>query len=99
MFRIWPWLDFENEDTRDKPASDYTSKGEYSSHINLVPAAEFLAIPPGARNGVANGLELLLDVEAFEYAYFPSSSKGFTMALSGSLVRPVVRQQGHNNTK
>ena len=28
---------------------------------------DFLKIPPGARNGVENGLELLLDVEAFEY--------------------------------
>ena len=29
---------------------------------------DFLKIPSGARNGVENGLELLLDVEAFEYA-------------------------------
>ena len=90
---------------------------------------DFLNIPAGARNGVENGLELLLDVEAFEsaaslllslefdfwgcfynpyqfnfaiynlsgvrrYAYFPSSSKGFSVAFSGPLVRPVVRQQG-----
>ena len=27
---------------------------------------DFLNIPAGARNGVENGLELLLDVEAFE---------------------------------
>ena len=61
---------------------------------NSPSAADFLAIPVGTSNGVENGLELLLDVEAFEFAYFHSSSKGFSLAFSGPLVRPVVRQQG-----
>ena len=49
---------------------------------------------PGARNGVKNGLNFLIDVEAFEYSFFPRSGKGFTVALSDSRDRPVVRQQG-----
>ena len=51
-------------------------------------------LKPGARNGVRNGLTFLIDVEAFEYSFFPRSGKGFTVALSDSRDRPVVRQQG-----
>ena len=32
----------------------------------IMQGEDFLNIPAGARNGVENGLELLLDVEAFE---------------------------------
>ena len=65
-------MDFENNGTRDKPASEYTSKGTLiMTHKTSSLAAEFLAIPKGAQNGVKNGLQVLLDVEAFEYAYFP----------------------------
>ena len=79
--RIFPWLDFENEATKNKPAREYTNK-------------EFWSIPAGAKNGLKNGLELLLDTESHEYSYFPRSSKGFMVAISGPYVRPVVRQQG-----
>ena len=41
-----------------------------------------------------NGLQLLVDVESFEYSYFPRSSEGFDVALSDSRDRSVVRQQG-----
>ena len=34
--------------------------------IFFLEGEDFLKIPSGARNGVENGLELLLDVEAFE---------------------------------
>ena len=61
--RIFPWLDFENEATKNKPAREYTNK-------------EFWSIPAGAKNGLKNGLELLLDTESHEYSYFPRSSKG-----------------------
>ena len=50
--------------------------------------------PAGAKNGIKNGLELLLDVESQEYAFFPRSSQGFSLAVSGYLVRPVIRQHG-----
>ena len=33
-------------------------------------------------------------MEAFDYAFYPRSSKGFMMAVSGTYVRPVLRQQG-----
>merc|ERR1712106_646066 len=49
---------------------------------------------PGARNGIKNGISFLIDVETYEYAFFPRSAKGFTIALSDSRDRPVVSQQG-----
>ena len=51
-------------------------------------------IKPGARNGQRNGLTILLDVDAFEYEFFPKSSKGFIVALSSAGERPMVRQNG-----
>ena len=74
LFRIWPYLDFDNPDTRDKPASSYRSEklnliSDFSTSTVLIfflEGEDFLKIPSGARNGVENGLELLLDVEAFE---------------------------------
>ena len=51
-------------------------------------------LKPGARNGVKNGLTFLIDVETYEYSFFPRSGEGFSVALSDSRDRPVVRQQG-----
>ena len=79
--RIFPWLDFENEATKNKSAREYSNE-------------EFWSIEAGAKNGIKNGLELLLDAESHEYSYFPRSSKGLMVAISGPYVRPVVRQQG-----
>ena len=51
-------------------------------------------VKSGARNGVKNGLQFLIDVEKFEYAYFPRGGKGFMLALGDMRDRPVVSQQG-----
>ena len=56
--------------------------------------SDYLNIEPGARNGQRNGLTLLIDVDAFEYEFFPKSSKGFIIALSSAGERPMVRQNG-----
>ena len=60
----------------------------------ISPDEEHFSTPLGAKNGVKNGLELLLDMEAFEYAYFPRSAKGFTLAVSNPFERPVLRHEG-----
>ena len=39
-------------------------------------------------------MRLLVDVETFEYSYFPQGSEGFNIALSDSRDRAIVRQQG-----
>ena len=60
---------------------------------------DYLNIKPGAKNGQRNGLQLLLDVDAFEYEFFPKSSKGFIIALSSAGERPMVRQNGEQKLK
>ena len=57
-------------------------------------AKDFMDIHPGARNGVKNGITFLIDVEDFEYSFFPRSGKGFSVALADARDRPIVRQQG-----
>jgi hypothetical protein len=37
----------------------------------LYSAEHFHTIPLGAKNGEKQGLKLILDVETFDYAYFP----------------------------
>jgi hypothetical protein len=63
---ITPYLDFENPETRNRPASTYTG-------------ADYNSIPTGnTRNGIKNGLEIMLDVESYDYAYFPRYLKNKT---------------------
>ena len=45
---------------------------------------QFLNITPGAKNGQKNGLSLLLDVDSFEYSFYPMSAKGFIIGLSST---------------
>ena len=54
---IFPQLDFENSRLSNKSNLEYS--GEY-----------FHSIPKGSRNGIKNGLEVLLDVESYDYGYF-----------------------------
>jgi len=48
----------------------------------------------GSKNGIENGLMLLMDVESFENAQYPSKAEGLIVALSGDLERPLVGQSG-----
>jgi len=79
--RIFPHLDFINQRTRNIPTDQYT-------------AEDFLSISPHSKNGMENGLRLLVDAEIFEYSYYPRGSEGFDIALADSRDRAVVRQQG-----
>ena len=60
----------------------------------MISAEDFLLISPHSKTGMENGLRLMVDVEAFEYSYFPRGSEGFDVALADSRDRAVVRQQG-----
>ena len=53
-----------------------------------------MSISPQAKNGMENGLRLLVDAETFDYSYFPRGSEGFDVAMADSRDRAVVRQQG-----
>ena len=48
----------------------------------------------GTKNGQKNGLSMIIDVETFEYAYFPRGGMGFTVGLSDSGERKILRQEG-----
>ena len=48
---------------------------------------------PGVKNGLANGLSVLLDVEGFEYSQ-KKSSTGFVVAISDAAGRAMISQQG-----
>ena len=107
--RIFPHLDFINQRTRNIPTDQYT--GNYPHHHSsphtslvltscslLVAAEDFLSISPHSKNGMENGLRLLVDAEIFEYSYYPRGSEGFDIALADSRDRAVVRQQGMIHT-
>ncbi len=46
------------------------------------------------RSGDLNGIELLMDLESYEYSYYPRGSKGFLIAVSDPYDRAVMRQKG-----
>ena len=47
------------------------------------------------RNGIKNGLEIWIDVENYEYAYFTRGSTGFRIAIEDSRDKPIIEQNGH----
>ena len=49
---------------------------------------------PGVKNGLANGISVLLDVEGFEYSS-KKSSTGFVVAISDAAGRAMISQQGN----
>ena len=53
-----------------------------------------MTINIGAKNGVRNGLRVVIDVEAFDYAYFPRGGVGATLGLSDLGERNILRQEG-----
>jgi hypothetical protein len=61
---IVPYLNLINEETK-------------KLNPNTVSSSWYHNIPKGAKNGLQNGLKLVLDVESFDYAYFPRGAKGF----------------------
>jgi hypothetical protein len=78
---IVPYLDFVNPRTKNIDPDEYS-------------AEDFLSIPRGAKNGLTYGLKILLDLESFDYAYFPRESQGFLVALSDAADQPVINQDG-----
>ena len=57
--------------------------------------AEYHAIPKGiTRNGIKNGLKVILDVENYDYAYFPRGAKGFRAVVGDSRDKAVINQNG-----
>ena len=79
---IMPYLDLENPLTKYLSPADYTGKDYHS-------------IPKGlTRNGIQNGLSVMIDVESYEYAYFERGAEGFRVAIEDCRDKPVINQNG-----
>ena len=78
---IVPYLDLVN------PATVSLDPALYSGDL-------FHNIPKGAKNGLQNGLKLVLDVEHYDYGYFPRGARGFRVALSAATDQAVINQDG-----
>ena len=75
---ITPYLDFQSNNTPNFGDGDYWHN-----------------IPKGfARNGIQNGLKVILDVENYDYAYFPRGAKGFRAVVGDSRDKAVINQKG-----
>ena len=82
---ITPYLDFElSNDSKTVADGSYVYTG-----------ADYHAIPKGlTRNGIQNGLKSILDVENYDYAYFPRGAKGFRAVVGDSRDKAVINQNG-----
>ena len=79
---ITPYLDLENPKTRHISARNYKGKHYHS-------------IPKGlTRNGIQNGLTVMIDVESYDYGFFERGSEGLRVAIEDSRDKPVIRQNG-----
>ena len=79
---ITPYLDFQNPKTKDISPENYTG-------------ADYHSIPKGVtRNGIQNGMKIILDVENYDYAYFPRGAKGFRAVVGDSRDKAVINQNG-----
>ena len=66
----------------------------YSEKYIELARARNLTLQVGTKNGQKNGLELLVDVESFEYSYYPRGGRGFIIGLSDLGERNIIRQEG-----
>ena len=49
-----------------------------------------------ARNGINNGLQILLDAEIYDYASSTSGAEGFTLSILHQLDIPIMKNSGIN---
>ena len=66
----------------------------YSEKYIELGQARNITLQVGTKNGQKNGLELLVDVESFEYSYYPRGGRGFIIGLSDLGERNIIRQEG-----
>jgi hypothetical protein len=53
---------------------------------------DYLTVPKGARNGIRGGVQLILDVESFDYAYVKRGATGFRLSLTDPRDKPLMNQ-------
>ena len=76
---IVPYYDLEGADVSD----------------SVEPGEKWHSIPRGlTRNGVLHGLKVMVDVENYDYAYYPNGGKGFRVGIEDCRDKPVINQNG-----
>jgi len=80
---ISPYLNFVNEKTKNEDPYSFTGK-EY--HLQA----------KGSKNGQNNGLEVVLDVESFDYTYSGKESMGFKIEFSDPRDMSIIKQGGYS---
>ncbi len=78
---IVPHLDLVNNETIYLDPEFYNGK-------------HFHSIPRGVKNGIQNGLKLVLDIEHYDYGFFARGAKGLRVALSAATDQAVINQDG-----
>ena len=51
---------------------------------------------PFARNGINNGLQLVIDAETYDYASSQTGGTGFTLSILHHLDIPIMKNSGIN---
>jgi len=87
--RIFPKLELEEPNMLERADSTQWVKEEFRNNFTLEYQRRI-----GSKNGIENGLMLLMDVESFENAHYPRKDDGLIVALSDNLERPIVGQSG-----
>ena len=49
---------------------------------------------PFAKNGIQNGFEILVDVEAFDYSMSPTTGEGIIISILHNLDIPIMKNSG-----
>jgi hypothetical protein len=80
---ISPYLNFVNEKTKNKDPYSFTGEDYHSQ-------------PKGSKNGQNNGLQLVLDVESFDYTYSGKESMGFKIEFSDPRDMSIIKQGGYS---
>ena len=82
------WKSFRFKDKHFYSASKYAT--DYGTCCAIFPFIDFENSTSGrARNGLKNGLFLVLDVESYDYGFFSRRSEGFRVTTSNALDTPI----------
>ena len=82
------WKSFRFKDKHFYSASKYAT--DYGTCCAIFPFIDFENSTSGiARNGLKNGIFLVLDVESYDYGFFSRRSEGFRVTTSNALDTPI----------
>ena len=64
--------------------------------LNKIVAFILRTVQPFAKNSLPNGMQLLIDVEAFDYAVSSTGSEGLILSILHQLDIPIMKNIGIN---